>query len=744
MENPPDDLEDPPPFWCHICRIACVSAVNLQSHFLGARHRRAEEALKENREGGGEEEAAKAEESLEDQINALGNAEPALGLEYIYEYRSHNRYQCKLCNCFLGRTHMFMHIVGARHRIQYLGEHHPATGISNASVTKGAKRLRRLREICIRVEQEFGRNRINVVRDEDQVFSCDDPTPTLPCAVYRPNAKLKKMDFTSDEFMEVAEAPEEHEEGVVTFLELKKAHEVGGPENHSGEPEKGQSTGPEKNHVKNKEHELDNKDHSGVYNTEPNPDLDTLPSHEEVFEYLQSFEVHELKHIHFLIKVTDSLRRILTRYRNDEEKKKMEANDGHNQQPLTSQGYPHQPAPILPPEDSVPNPTRCEEEAPANEGHRAVWLSANQLWKRNPQEKLSFRIAAPPPEKNSLVSTQLLSNLQQDFAAKSKPKKIAAASMTHVDEENFAEDPTPPFQPVYDHARDGEEHRVSSSKPGTSSASRHLMAMPPDRVGAGFTKGQFPNEGSATVAAYPHEHVGYTTGSWASNVHDSLVYDRTQEQRLPSSKHHPGPSIAEPGHPMAKPPDRAGAASGRGPYPNEGPAMVSYPHKLLGNPTGSASEPFRNVAGFPDTQDRVRNSAPLYPPGEPVRTPAGSVFPGAAGSQEVLRNVSASSALRTPDSYRQPANSAGAANPPAPFLQQFTAAPGGSPSIFPRDDVTALFFESLKDMDISEVTSTLNKLTATNPAFQRIHVPSLVRYLMDTGKIRTSHRPGNL
>lgn len=187
----PAGEEEPPPFYCHICKIACASAVNLQSHFLGARHKKAEEALKDNKEEDGEDEGEEAEppkpkESLEDQLNACQDAEPALGLEYIYEFQGHgySRYECKLCNCFLGRNQMFMHIVGSRHRVQYLSTHHPALGVTQTTLLKGPKKLKKLRQICVRVEEEFGRNKINIVQGEDKMFSHDAPS-LPPCVSYQ-------------------------------------------------------------------------------------------------------------------------------------------------------------------------------------------------------------------------------------------------------------------------------------------------------------------------------------------------------------------------------------------------------------------------------------------------------------------------------------------------------------------------------------------------------------------------------
>ncbi|CAJ0965644.1 unnamed protein product [Ranitomeya imitator] len=52
--------------------------------------------------------------------------------------------------------------------------------------------------------------------------------------------------------------------------------------------------------------------------------------------------------------------------------------------------------------------------------------------------------------------------------------------------------------------------------------------------------------------------------------------------------------------------------------------------------------------------------------------------------------------------------------PPGP------APPGPAPPVFPipKDDIVNTFFESIKNMEVAEVVTTLNKITATNPAFK--------------------------
>ncbi|XP_040289035.1 uncharacterized protein LOC121001875 isoform X3 [Bufo bufo] len=214
------------PFFCHLCSVSCASALNLQSHFLGIKHRRAEEALRDDKPDKEEPIDIKPEATLQEQLDACKNSEPALGLEYIYQYqkRGYNTYECKLCECRSGLTHMFMHIVGAKHRIYYLSKHHPSLGISGPYIMKGPKKLKKLREICLTVEKEFGRKNINVIEGKENPWSFNTDITGASSVYYTPDSELEKMDFTSDDFFDtdVKPAASEH---VVTFLELKASYE---------------------------------------------------------------------------------------------------------------------------------------------------------------------------------------------------------------------------------------------------------------------------------------------------------------------------------------------------------------------------------------------------------------------------------------------------------------------------------------------------------------------------------------
>ncbi|XP_056376840.1 uncharacterized protein LOC130273676 [Hyla sarda] len=53
-------------------------------------------------------------------------------------------------------------------------------------------------------------------------------------------------------------------------------------------------------------------------------------------------------------------------------------------------------------------------------------------------------------------------------------------------------------------------------------------------------------------------------------------------------------------------------------------------------------------------------------------------------------------------------------------------------------DATDAFFNSIKNMNASEVIVILKKIAATNPAFRDINIPSLIKHLQETGRLKSS------
>ncbi|XP_061852001.1 uncharacterized protein LOC133625396 isoform X6 [Colius striatus] len=174
------------PFYCNICKIWCASALNLQTHFLGVKHKTVEEALKAHgivkaASGSGEQMKTPVKlpdyvqteperlhgQTLEEQLNTCKDSEPALGLNYIIEYRSKDNfpflYECQLCHCKTGLSNMFMHVCGSKHRLAYLKQHYPEIVESDEVKGKGSELNRKVRQVALTIEKKEGRKQIKVL-----------------------------------------------------------------------------------------------------------------------------------------------------------------------------------------------------------------------------------------------------------------------------------------------------------------------------------------------------------------------------------------------------------------------------------------------------------------------------------------------------------------------------------------------------------------------------------------------------
>ncbi|XP_077341972.1 uncharacterized protein LOC143987248 [Lithobates pipiens] len=54
----------------------------------------------------------------------------------------------------------------------------------------------------------------------------------------------------------------------------------------------------------------------------------------------------------------------------------------------------------------------------------------------------------------------------------------------------------------------------------------------------------------------------------------------------------------------------------------------------------------------------------------------------------------------------------------------------------PKNEATDLFFNSIKNMDESEVVCVFQKLVATNPEFKDMDIPTVIRFLKDSGRLK--------
>ncbi|XP_072365054.1 uncharacterized protein [Scyliorhinus torazame] len=127
-------------YWCDICKVACVSALNLQEHIRGYQHRKVEQILKETL--GNKVDTPTASEmnsgcdtrTFDDYLLSWNASEPLIGLNYVIEYQRDGgrdpMYECTLCD-FTGYLRIFVsHLGGIKHRMNYMvirGQDPPST-----------------------------------------------------------------------------------------------------------------------------------------------------------------------------------------------------------------------------------------------------------------------------------------------------------------------------------------------------------------------------------------------------------------------------------------------------------------------------------------------------------------------------------------------------------------------------------------------------------------------------------------
>nr|XP_012427335.4 uncharacterized protein LOC100228270 isoform X1 [Taeniopygia guttata]XP_032603052.2 uncharacterized protein LOC100228270 isoform X1 [Taeniopygia guttata]XP_032603053.2 uncharacterized protein LOC100228270 isoform X1 [Taeniopygia guttata] len=362
------------PFYCNICKIWCSSALNLQTHFLGAKHRTVEEALKthgmlktenclgkklktpvklpdfvktESCVGKKVKTAGKLPDfvplepekfhgqTLEDQLNTCKDTEPALGLNYIIEYRTKDNvpflYECQLCYCKTGLSNMFMHVCGSKHRLAYLRQHYPEIAQSDEVKGKGSELNKRVRQIGLTIEKKEGRKQIQVVtgvttmrRKWQETLSAEDsPSKAKVQHVDAPLSNAEKTDNQegklTDPMQDENNVQDESEE---RQKEQRKPDEKAEP-NNAIESSKGNNSEWCETH---KQSEEENQEAQKEFTADP----EEFTSQEELLGYLQCFEILNEDDASFILKVTQTLTNALVDYRQQAAANKDHLGAGYN------------------------------------------------------------------------------------------------------------------------------------------------------------------------------------------------------------------------------------------------------------------------------------------------------------------------------------------------------------------------------------------------------------------------------
>ncbi|XP_073534562.1 uncharacterized protein [Phyllobates terribilis] len=318
-------------FFCHLCSISCASALNLQTHFLGIKHKKVENAIRNYKKEKKDETTTGLEPpttTLQEHVDACKDSEPAVGLEYIYQFRKldHSTYECKLCECHSGMTHMFMHIVGAKHRLNYLCKHHPKLDTFGPYIPTGPKKIGKLKEICIKVEKEFGRQKINVLDGTRSQWSFSTDITGASSVYYDPDSELNQMDFTSDDIFGTSNKPKASEH-IITFLELKAAHEADKSAassddiaHNTGESEEVKPVNDTEQEIKDTEEESREEsceEAEEVPSEDPCESFQDFTSNKDLLDFLEHFRILEIDDATFLIRAVEILSIALIQYQSE-------------------------------------------------------------------------------------------------------------------------------------------------------------------------------------------------------------------------------------------------------------------------------------------------------------------------------------------------------------------------------------------------------------------------------------------
>ncbi|XP_050187082.1 uncharacterized protein LOC126648301 isoform X2 [Myiozetetes cayanensis] len=344
------------PYYCNICKIWCASALNLQTHFLGFKHKTVEEALKahgivKTASGSGEQVKTPVKlpdyvqteperfhgQTLEEQLNTCKDSEPALGLNYIIEYRSKDNfpflYECQLCCCKTGLNNMFMHVCGSKHRLAYLKQHYPEIAESDEVKGKGSELNRKVRQVALTIEKKEGRKQIKVVTDAPtmrkrwQEYSNADNSPSK-AKVQHVDASLSNADKADSKNTD-GKLPESIQDGNNVQEEKEKSQKERAKPDEKVKPNKAIESSKGNNSERCETDEQLQEENKGV-EQELTANPEEFTSQEELLSYLQSFEILNEDDASFILKVTQTLTDALVEYRQQSASNKDHLEDEYN------------------------------------------------------------------------------------------------------------------------------------------------------------------------------------------------------------------------------------------------------------------------------------------------------------------------------------------------------------------------------------------------------------------------------
>ncbi|XP_067866401.1 uncharacterized protein [Heterodontus francisci] len=177
-------------FYCKICDVRCTSEMNLKMHFLGLKHKKNEETFKNvpGPKGQYKSPGAKAFNSakkkvptidsqhaygsslLERHLRDIGVQDPLIGLNYVIEYQTERSpdpmFFCGLCNCRGGFASFMSHLLGFKHRLNYMAKVYPDALQLDGAKLKQSELNALVKEKAEFIEKIDGRGHVKVVLDD--------------------------------------------------------------------------------------------------------------------------------------------------------------------------------------------------------------------------------------------------------------------------------------------------------------------------------------------------------------------------------------------------------------------------------------------------------------------------------------------------------------------------------------------------------------------------------------------------
>eukprot|EP00062_Callorhinchus_milii_P019485 gi/632974091/ref/XP_007903483.1/ PREDICTED: uncharacterized protein LOC103186336 isoform X1 [Callorhinchus milii] len=179
-------------FTCKVCNVHCTSEMNLKMHLIGMKHKKTKEALNDVKPSGSKAETknkgAKASSVdaksaptssieykygssyLEERLKEMGSLVPLIGLNHVIEYQSEGApdplFFCRLCGYRGGFSSFLSHLFGYKHRLKYISKEYPEALQLEGAKLKHSEMNALVKEKAALIEKLDGRGKVKIVLDE--------------------------------------------------------------------------------------------------------------------------------------------------------------------------------------------------------------------------------------------------------------------------------------------------------------------------------------------------------------------------------------------------------------------------------------------------------------------------------------------------------------------------------------------------------------------------------------------------